>query len=166
MNASLMAAEALADIAGGTALSRVGVPEIDGDHQVMIDLIEQVDRAADRRGEAAAIDTILAALVDYTEYHFSREERMLEVVGFPHAAEHKECHDRLRHRIELYVVRCGAGQADGLRAVAHFAKRGLVEHVRKEDMRYQSWCAAHPNIRQALAGAESELFVELPPSIF
>ncbi len=99
-----------------------GIPEIDGQHRRMLELINQIHYLAWRRGAGAAIyyggavllpplfpeeevypSRVLAAIEDvlaYTLEHFSFEEAVMQDAGFPLSAEHCRSHDAFRLQVE------------------------------------------------------------------
>ncbi len=56
---------------------------IDGDHQHLIDIINDFIVAATEEVETAHLEGILAMLASHTETHFSREEELQRAVGYP-----------------------------------------------------------------------------------
>ncbi|MFN3309093.1 MAG: bacteriohemerythrin, partial [Anaerolineales bacterium] len=56
----------------------VNIKEIDNQHRQLIEMVNQLQRAMKEGKGAAALNDILQRLIDYTDYHFSTEERMME----------------------------------------------------------------------------------------
>jgi hemerythrin-like metal-binding protein len=77
----------------------LGVPEIDGDHQVMLDLIKAVMGAVRVRNDGRC-ERYLNRLFAYTQSHFEREERLLRNWNFPDIDKHKSYHTALLARAE------------------------------------------------------------------
>ena len=54
----------------------VGIDLLDADHKVLISLINQIDEAIRSSEPVELVRRVLDALLDYTDYHFSREEAL------------------------------------------------------------------------------------------
>ena len=73
---------------------------IDSQHKELIDKINELLKSCElSSGKVAAIQT-LGYLADYTEFHFSEEEKLQEEIGYPGLAEHKQKHDELRRVVD------------------------------------------------------------------
>lgn len=71
---------------------RVGVDAIDKDHQVIISLL---NRVAHEDLDDDEVEDIVRELVDYTRYHFRREEAVMKVCGYPELENHRQVHREL-----------------------------------------------------------------------
>lgn len=138
----------------------VGVPEIDADHRVLVSLINQVREAGEGFEATAVTGSVLNALVDYTNYHFAREERMREAIGHPRLVEHKTRHETMRAQVLDYLERYLADpQAVDVADLAGFLEDWLVTHIMKEDMAYRPLAEGSAEARKAAAslGVEAAL---------
>ncbi len=68
---------------------RVGVDAIDKDHQVLVSLLNKI--ACEPAG-GEELGSIINELVDYTRYHFEREEMIMQVCDYPALEEHCGLH--------------------------------------------------------------------------
>ena len=78
---------------------------IDGQHRELIEKINKLlDSCENGSGKRSAITT-LDYLADYTEFHFSEEEKLQESINYPGLAEHKKEHEKLCQVVkELYEM--------------------------------------------------------------
>lgn len=78
---------------------------IDSQHKELIDKINKLlDSCETGKDKLVAIKT-LDFLADYTEFHFSEEEKLQEAIEYPGITEHKLEHDKLRTVVkELYEM--------------------------------------------------------------
>jgi len=74
----------------------VGVEAIDNQHRNWIERYNSAAEAVEAKLEAAHVIKTLGFLVDYTEEHFSTEEKYMTENGYPGLAEHKAKHDELK----------------------------------------------------------------------
>lgn len=137
-----------------------GIGIIDRDHKVLVDLLNQVSAVVGDAEERAVMGSVLNSLSEYTHYHFSREEKLQEVAGYPGLDAHRRRHAVLAAQVDdirsRYRDEPDTVQGEEVRA---FLRTWLVEHILKEDMNYRAICAAHP---EAVAAAEAIRFGEEP----
>lgn len=73
-----------------------GDPMIDSQHKELFDKINALLETCEQgQGKLAAIRT-LDYLADYTDFHFTAEEKLQEEIGYPDIEEHKKRHQELR----------------------------------------------------------------------
>ncbi len=139
----------------------VGVPEIDRDHQILFALAAQMIESGEGFEASAVVGSVLNALLDYTDYHFAREERMLEAVDYPNAVAHKARHDDMRRRVLDFQERFTADpQSVDVTGLAEFLRDWLVVHIMREDKAYQPYVANDPRAGAAAASIGVEFFME------
>jgi hemerythrin len=113
------------------------IPEIDAQHRVMIDHINQVVRAAaqpDDTRDATAVGNALQELIDCVQEHFRFEEKLLEMIEFPTREEHQGSHrDVIAWLEERRDTLVNAEAADS-RSIAEGLAQWLVEHIRHDDL--------------------------------
>lgn len=69
---------------------------IDSQHQELIEKINDLLKSCEvSSGQVTAVKT-LDYLADYTDFHFSAEEKLQEEIGYPGIEEHKKQHEELR----------------------------------------------------------------------
>jgi hemerythrin-like metal-binding protein len=118
---------------------------VDRDHRVLVDLLNQAHDCIGVAEEAVTLGSVLNALVDYTEYHFAREERLMQVARYPELPAHRELHQRLAQQARDFRTRYAAAP-DSLNArdVMEFLRTWLIDHILKQDFRYRPAVMAEP----------------------
>ena len=120
-----------------TPAMSVGVEALDTDHKMLVGLINQLADAI-AAGEADAIvASIVNGLVDYTEYHFGREEAMMRAADYAglasHLATHQSIITALQHLRDAYA----GGFREGIeQRLLDFMRGWLTGHIMGEDMKY------------------------------
>lgn len=111
-----------------------GIDVIDDQHKSIVDYINELERAIERR-DRAAIGHVLDELVDYTLSHFAFEESLQEEAGYKFSKPHKAVHDMLAKRVATYQQRHNDGEdiAGPLHAMLC---TWLVHHIKRDDMAY------------------------------
>lgn len=141
----------------------IGVPEIDADHRLLIDLIGQVETVAGGSEAIHVLGSLLDSLSDYVDYHFRREERMQEAVGYPGLDLHRSQHEVLRREVgDLLDHYRDRPQSIDPIELAGFLRRWLIKHITKQDMAYKPFVTGNPKAREAAASIGVEFFLEEP----
>lgn len=131
-----------------------GVEAIDTDHRILIELLNQLKTVI--RGDTSAEDVgvILENLVDYTGFHFAREEAVQDATAFPDRARHQALHRNFEqtiygHRDRYFRERSSVD----LNRIYDFLHRWLIEHIQVEDRVLGSHAAGRPEAEEAARSA-------------
>ena len=77
-----------------------GNETIDAQHKELIERIRLfVDSCENENGKVKAIK-MLDYLAEYTNFHFSEEEKLQEDIGYPGLKEHKEKHEEFKKHLK------------------------------------------------------------------
>ena len=122
-----------------TPAMSVGIEALDTDHKMLFGLINQLDAAIAKDEAGEIVASIINGLVDYTEYHFGREEAMMRACGYAelnsHLAEHQNIVAALQHLRDAYA----GGFREGIeRQLRDFMRDWITGHILAEDMKYAS----------------------------
>lgn len=115
----------------------VGIEKIDKEHNVLIDLINQLHGEMLAGKSREALGTVLDKLVTYTKTHFITEETLFRTHAYPQAAAHKKEHDALTAKAVALQGEVKAGKAVISAPVLDFLKEWLTNHILKQDMAYK-----------------------------
>ena len=73
---------------------------IDSQHKELIGKINQLlESCEDGQGKVKAVK-MLDYLLDYTEFHFSAEEKLQEEIAYPGLEKHREKHNEFRQAVK------------------------------------------------------------------
>jgi len=122
----------------------IGIEDIDKDHKVLVNLLNLLnDAVADGQGKETT-GSVLNSLSDYTEYHFSREEIMLQACNYPDLERHIKAHESLKARVNEIRLDYEQGEDANIdHFVLEFLKDWLQAHIIGRDMLYQSCMKEH-----------------------
>jgi len=111
----------------------VGVQAMDQHHQKLVDLINRLHSAM-RSGQGGAfIGSALDELAQYTQYHFTAEEKLMEKHHCPELAEQKELHAQFIATVSDLQQRLASGQHGMTTDVLPMLKNWLVDHIQNKD---------------------------------
>jgi hemerythrin len=115
----------------------VGVFDFDADHRKLLSLLNDLQAACEASQGTEKIEKILKELLEYTKYHFSREEAVLEEHGYSKLADQKRLHKEFTSRIEKLSkdFHDNPSTKTASKAVS-FLGRWLTEHINGEDKAY------------------------------
>jgi hemerythrin len=116
----------------------IGIDRIDEQHKKWIEHFNQMAEAIALSKSQAQISKTLGFLVDYTETHFSSEEKYMQENNYPAFAEHKAKHDELRAtlaNLDRDYQEEGATQ-DLADSIETFLGNWLLNHIREVDMKF------------------------------
>lgn len=118
-----------------TEALRIGVSEIDQQHQKLIDIRNRLalSCAADNPARDDDFHRILSELFEYTRAHFQAEEDFMESIDFPQQASQHEQHAQFIDTIVEFSAAASNGTADQ-EAGVNFLTHWLLAHICHSDM--------------------------------
>ena len=117
----------------------VGVKAIDDDHKRLIELLNGFQTAYRYHTGDDFERKALQELVDYTRYHFEREEKMMAEIGYPDLEAHKEQHRAMIAEVEKFQEEYRQKGHEALRGVADYLNGWLIHHINGTDKRYSPY---------------------------
>lgn len=117
----------------------VNVAEIDEQHKKLFSLVNDMYDAMHAGKGSDMIGTVIAEFVDYTDYHFKAEERLLRQNGYPEYDEHKEMHDNLSRKAHSIKEAFDRGNTPTAIEVMLLLTNWLNTHILEEDRKYKPY---------------------------
>jgi hemerythrin-like metal-binding protein len=111
----------------------VGIKGIDGQHKMMVDIINAFAAAVQRNEGSSKIESTLEDLIEYTKFHFATEEVLMGAVGYPFLTDHKRKHKTLIDQINGFQQRVLARDYISNQEVLAFLYDWLITHILTED---------------------------------
>lgn len=112
---------------------RVGVREIDDQHQKLIDLINMFDEALAGNLGRPGFAKLLNDLIQYTKFHFGTEERLMNQYLYLDRVAHIEGHHHLVHQLVTFRDEFNDGRSEVTTETLSFLKEWLLDHIRHSD---------------------------------
>jgi hemerythrin-like metal-binding protein len=114
----------------------VGVLTMDSQHKQLIGLINRLHSSLKRGEGASATGTILKELMQYTQYHFTAEEQLMEKAAYPGLSAQREAHNRFIVKAKDAQQRQLSGDSTVTQEVMNLLMTWLPQHIMKMDKEY------------------------------
>jgi len=114
----------------------VGIDVIDKDHKKLLDLINDLQRSVDYHMGESYERQALKKLVDYTKYHFEREEGLMQSNDYPDFDAHKKEHEEMFVKVGEYLAAYEKDRSSTVDNLCSFLKSWLISHIRGTDQKY------------------------------
>jgi hemerythrin len=123
----------------------VGIEKIDAQHKQWIDYFNQASQAIATQQNREQISKTLEFLLDYTEMHFSTEEKFMQDSGYPEYRDHRAKHDALRTTLKNLVADY---QDEGItqdlaEAIETLVGNWLIQHICNVDQKFGAYLAGN-----------------------
>jgi hemerythrin len=114
----------------------VGIAIIDDQHKVLVHLINKLHHLIETTLEQASFEALLQELFDYTRYHFTTEEQLMEDAGYPNdeIERHKKQHQRFVVELNGTQTDLETLTKDDAVIIQNFLVNWLKNHILKVDM--------------------------------
>ncbi|HYM61330.1 MAG TPA: bacteriohemerythrin [Thermoanaerobaculia bacterium] len=111
---------------------RTGVPEIDSEHAVQIELLHALERALTDADQTRALE-IISQLQDYTSLHFASEQLLMRMNDYPAFRAHEQEHGNLLDELRTLRSNIEAAQPGSHHLIANSITRWLIGHIQSSD---------------------------------
>lgn len=121
----------------------VGITSLDNDHKKLISLLNQFNTAYDYAMSEAFEREALNDLINYTKYHFEREEQLLAQCEYPDLAAHKAQHKKMIEQVSSFLDLYNEKGHDALNEISSFLSNWLINHINGTDKEYSELLNKH-----------------------
>ncbi len=115
----------------------VGVNEIDIQHKKLVDILNRLHDSLKANTTEKELKTIYMELIDYTKYHFSTEEKIMEEVGYENLEVHKKQHEKFVNKLYRMKERCHLGKEEISVELSSFLSGWVIGHIIHSDRDYK-----------------------------
>jgi hemerythrin len=122
-------------IAVWSKMYETGNSEVDGQHQHLFSLINELQAAIGRDDKQEVLVRTLEELVRYTIEHFTTEERLMKDSGYPDFQNHKTLHADLIRQVIQVIDDYRSGTLVLATDLLRFLAIWLADHIQGQDMR-------------------------------
>ena len=108
---------------------RLGVAEIDEQHQRFVGYINEIDAALERGEKTESFLVILQQLLDYAVEHFTAEEALMRKYDYPGYNGHRDIHSATTDELWDFDIRIMADHEEETREFLDFVINWLRNHI-------------------------------------
>lgn len=126
----------------------VGNDELDDQHKGLISIINDLYTAIRDQTAQGELNEILDRLLEYTQSHFEREERLMEEHLYPDLASHRIIHDRMVQRTRELRRLALHNENDVAAKTMSFLKDWWIDHIIVMDSRYKPYMEGKEGLDQ------------------
>jgi hemerythrin len=120
----------------------VHIEKIDNQHKKLLSILNDLNDALYQGRDKEVLSGIIAALVDYTFYHFMTEEKYLDEFEYPESALHKNEHQYFAEEVTRFRNQFDQGEKTLSGDIILFLKSWVFNHIRKSDQKYSPFLNA------------------------
>lgn len=119
----------------------IGIAEIDEHHHKLVEMVQCLFGALITGQGTDYVKEVVIELIDYTKYHFQREEEIFAEHGFPELDVHKEMHeDLIKQVLDISQDILKHDTSEELSdEVYHFLRHWLADHIINEDLKFKTY---------------------------
>ena len=117
----------------------VGIQAIDDEHQKLLSLINNLQTAVLYPTGESFERQALSELVDYTKYHFEREEKLMQENGYPDFEPHKQQHEEMIEKVNRFLESYENDREGTVDELTGFLKTWLINHIAGTDQKYSQF---------------------------
>lgn len=122
----------------------IGELHIDKQHKKLFEIAGRAFQAVSANEKITKIKTIVSELIQYTQTHFSSEEKFMEKISYPYLKEHKEKHDAIIAKMNKFLKSMTAKKvAEIEKELAKFVGQWFINHIITEDKKVAAWAKNH-----------------------
>ena len=114
----------------------VGITVLDDDHKHLIHLINQLESASNYYTGSEFEEKALQEVVDYTKYHFEREEKLMKDNNYPDFENHSKTHMKMIIKVNQVVEDYKNNPNYAINDTVKFLRDWLINHICKTDREY------------------------------
>ena len=119
----------------------VGIDLIDEQHKTLIQKLAELSKAVETSQGASEIMKSLEFMYDYTNFHFTDEEKQMAKYDYPGLEEHKKLHAKFTRPLKQLEEDFEEEGATGplAESINTFLLNWLVKHIKGEDVKFGAY---------------------------
>lgn len=109
---------------------------MDLDHKKLVDLLNQVNDAMIMGKGQEILKDVVKELIDYTIYHFHKEETLMKTYGYSGHFEHINQHNDFVKKMQEYHNSVSMGNFMFTIDLKNYLKNWLINHIQTIDKKF------------------------------
>ena len=83
----------------------IGIPEIDSQHQTLIEFITEFEHAVEGKVHWNTVQPLVVRAREFVKFHFAVEESLMQIVDYPQLVAHRAEHRYVLEQFEILEQR-------------------------------------------------------------
>ena len=117
----------------------LGIEEMDVQHRKLVDLINDFYDGLKSKSNDELIAELIKGVNDYTLFHFSAEERLLNKYNYTDTAGHTNEHNDFKSKLSEIESRFKSGRLILSFELTNLLKDWLINHIKVSDKQYAAF---------------------------
>ena len=113
-----------------------GIEEMDNQHKKFLDYLRQLEEVAGGSKGMEVIEVVLKQVDNYIRYHFTEEEKLLKIAGYPELGIQKKDHEFFISQIKELWEGYLRGDAHIPVSTLEFLRDWFLRHILESDKKY------------------------------
>jgi hemerythrin len=123
----------------------VGNDIIDQDHRYLLCLFNSIELILSDKGLHDQLPFYFDQLLEYTQFHFDREEKIQLKSEYPGFYDHKQKHQQIIQRLEAVNDELKMGSTDVQQGLIELVREWIVDHLIQTDKEMTSHLRKFPH---------------------
>jgi len=119
----------------------VKIVSIDEQHKKLFDMINIFYVSVKEGTHREKLIELVTGLKEYTEFHFTHEEKLMKDNGYTALSSHKAEHEKFVNKVREFLDKVESGKLIISVEVTNFLKDWLINHIKGTDQLYSSLLA-------------------------
>ncbi len=121
---------------------KVGIKDIDEQHEKLFSLLRELHEASTVGKGRTVVEKVLTGVVNYTQYHFGTEEKLMLAHSYSDYAVHKHMHDALVAQAAELLEKTRKSSLTVSIDVMKFLESWIAHHISEADRKLGRFLAA------------------------
>ena len=117
----------------------INVKTMDSQHRELVNIINELQQAINEGEGKERLGQVLEKLLEYTDFHFSAEEKLMKKHGYPGYQEHSIKHTKMRSKVLSLIHDYNSGGVAKTFSVLKFLQDWLIKHIMDTDRNYADY---------------------------
>lgn len=136
---------------------KLDIPLVDNDHRILFDLFTDLEDATLAGEDVGIIGSFLNMIIEYSSYHFAREEALMSACGVDNLEDHKTEHRQILEGLLKLRNRYFSDNAQPLnKDEMNLCRAWLVDHISDWDETYCETLRGRPDEVRAVGETFAE----------
>jgi hemerythrin len=116
----------------------VGVTELDHDHMMVFNAINQFKNGIRLKYEIDFVEQLFTMLLEHADAHFRAEEQHMAKIGYAGLEPHKAEHQAMKQELDKLYAKFQAGGAAAVGDLLVFLNSWWLRHITEDDAKYKT----------------------------